>query len=159
MGRSVGDLAMGKLRELNTLRNQIFAGFTLTMIVVLVFAGVFIYGQVSALLRNSAEKHIQQTAVQANGRLDALLDQIYSLSTQVATDATVQRLLLKEASGRRPTSTNARRCSRSSAATGPIRPASSRSSCIRRTARACSRSTTSAWRAASRRTGSAGRIG
>lgn len=90
---------MGKLREMNTLRNQIFAGFTLTMIVVLAFAGVFIYGKVSVLLRNSAEKHIQQTAVQANGRLNALLDQIDSLSTQVATDTNVQKLLLKEANG------------------------------------------------------------
>ncbi|MBB6678390.1 cache domain-containing sensor histidine kinase [Cohnella lubricantis] len=90
---------MAKLREINTLRNQIFAGFTITMIVVLAFAGVFIYDRVSDLLRNSAEKHIQQTAVQANGRLDALLDQIDSLTTQVATDANVQKLLLKEASG------------------------------------------------------------
>lgn len=98
---------MIRLRDMNTLRNQIFAGFTLTMIVVLAFAGVFIYGKVSVLLRNSAEKHIQQTAVQANGRLDALLYQIDSLSMQVATDASVQKLLLKEASGQ-PTNFNER---------------------------------------------------
>ncbi|WP_027092320.1 cache domain-containing sensor histidine kinase [Cohnella thermotolerans] len=90
---------MAKLREMNTLRNQIFAGFTLTMIVVLTFAGVFIYGQVSALLRNSAEKHIQQTAVQANGRLDALLDQVDTLTTQIATNDYVQKLMLREESG------------------------------------------------------------
>ncbi|MCC3374434.1 sensor histidine kinase [Cohnella sp. REN36] len=92
---------MVKLSELNTLRNQIFAGFTLTMVVVLAFAGVYIYGQVSGLLRGSAEKHIQQTAVQANGRLDALLDQVDSLTTQVATNDYVQKLLLKEADGTR----------------------------------------------------------
>ncbi|SFB49221.1 two-component system, sensor histidine kinase YesM [Cohnella sp. OV330] len=90
---------MVKLSEMNTLRNQIFAAFTLTMIVVLTFAGIYIYGQVSNLLRNSAEKHIQQTAVQANGRLDALLDQIDSLTTQVATNDYVQKLLLQEADG------------------------------------------------------------
>jgi two-component system sensor histidine kinase YesM len=90
---------MIRLGEINTLRNQIFAGFTLTMIVVLSFAGVYIYGQVSTLMRNSAEKHIQQTSVQANGRLDALLEQIDSLTTQVATNANVQKLMLKEASG------------------------------------------------------------
>lgn len=84
---------------MNTLRNQIFAAFTLTMIVVLTFAGIYIYGQVSDLLRGSAEKHIQQTAVQANGRLDALLDQIDSLTTQVATNDYVQKLLLQEADG------------------------------------------------------------
>jgi len=92
---------MVKLSEMNTLRNQIFAVFTLTMIIVLTFAGIYIYGQVSGLLRNSAEKHIQQTAVQANGRLDALLDQIDSLTTQVATNDYVQKLLLKEAGGTR----------------------------------------------------------
>jgi len=86
-------------REINTLRNQIFVGFTLTMILVLTFAGVFIYGEVSVLLKQSAEKHIQQTAIQANGRLDALLRQIDSLTTQVATDSYVQKLLLKEAQG------------------------------------------------------------
>lgn len=94
---------MVKLSELNTLRNQIFAVFTLTMIVVLAFAGVYIYGQVSGLLRGSAEKHIQQTAVQANGRLAALLDQVDSLTTQVATNDYVQKLLLKEAAGTRST--------------------------------------------------------
>jgi two-component system sensor histidine kinase YesM len=95
------------LREINTLRNQIFAGFTLTMILVLIFAGVFIYGEVSVLLKQSAEKHIQQTAIQANGRLDALLKQIDSLTTQVATDAYVQKLLLKEVQGM-PTNFNER---------------------------------------------------
>jgi len=87
------------LREINTLRNQIFTGFTLTMILVLTFAGAFIYGEVSVLLKQSAEKHIQQTAIQANGRLDALLKQIDSLTTQVVADSYVQKLLLKEVQG------------------------------------------------------------
>lgn len=87
------------LREINTLRNQIFTGFTLMMILVLTFAGVFTYGEVSVLLKQSAEKHIQQTAIQANGRLDALLEQIDSLTTQVTMDSYVQNLLLKEARG------------------------------------------------------------
>lgn len=87
------------LREINTLRNQIFVGFTLTMILVLIFAGVFIYGEVSVLLKQSAEKHIQQTAIQANGRLDVLLKQIDSLTTQVVVDSYVQKLLLKEVQG------------------------------------------------------------
>ncbi|MFF2092219.1 sensor histidine kinase [Paenibacillus sp. NPDC058174] len=90
---------INNLREINTLRNQIFVGFTLTMILVLIFAGAFIYGEVSVLLKQSAEKHIQQTAIQANGRLDVLLEQIDSLTTQVVTDSYVQKLLLKEAKG------------------------------------------------------------
>ena len=87
------------MREINTLRNQIFVGFTLTMILVLTFAGAFIYREVSVLLKESAEKHIQQTAIQANGRLDALLKQIDSLTTQVSADSYVQKLLLKEVQG------------------------------------------------------------
>ncbi|MFB9276210.1 sensor histidine kinase [Cohnella cellulosilytica] len=87
------------MREINTLRNQIFVGFTLTMILVLTFAGAFIYREVSVLLRQSAAKHIQQTAIQANGRLDALLKQIDSLTTQVSADSYVQKLLLKEVQG------------------------------------------------------------
>ncbi|WEK53116.1 MAG: sensor histidine kinase [Candidatus Cohnella colombiensis] len=87
------------LKEINTLRNQIFVGFTLTMTLVLTFAGVFIYGEVSVLLKQSAEKHIEQTAIQANGRLEALLKQIDWLTTQVATDSYVQKLLSKELQG------------------------------------------------------------
>lgn len=87
------------LREINTLRNQIFAGFTLTMLLVLTFAGTFIYREVSMLLKQSAERHIEQTAIQADGRLDALLDQIDSLTTQVASDSYVQKLLAMEAQG------------------------------------------------------------
>ncbi|NBC70761.1 sensor histidine kinase [Paenibacillus sacheonensis] len=90
-----------QLRERNTLRNQIFISFTLTIILVLTFAGAFIYGEVSVLLKNSAEKHIQQTAIQANGRLDALLKQVDSLTTQIAVDAYVQKLLSREAEGSR----------------------------------------------------------
>jgi two-component system sensor histidine kinase YesM len=86
-------------RNLNTLRNQIFVGFTLTVILVLAFAGAFIYGKVSGLLRQSAERHIQQTAIQVNGRLEALLEQIDSITTQLITDAYVQSLLLKESQG------------------------------------------------------------
>lgn len=87
------------LREINTLRNQIFAGFTLTMLLVLTFAGTFIYREVSMLLKHSAERHIEQTAIQADGRLDALLEQIDSLTTQVAADSYVQKLLAMEAKG------------------------------------------------------------
>ncbi|NBD25103.1 sensor histidine kinase [Paenibacillus sp. T1] len=90
-----------QLREHNNLRNQIFISFTLTIILVLTFAGAFIYGEVSVLLKKSAEKHIQQTAIQANGRLDALLKQVDSLTTQVAVDAYVQKLLSREAEGSR----------------------------------------------------------
>ncbi|CAM4480145.1 two-component system sensor histidine kinase YesM [Paenibacillus endophyticus] len=92
---------MKKLGQLNTLRNQIFIGFMLVMIIVLASVGAFTYEQVSVLLRNNAEKHIQQTAVQAMGKLDVLLGQIDTLTAQVATNASIQQLLAQEADGKR----------------------------------------------------------
>ena len=83
----------------NTLRNQIFLGFLLMMVIVLTIVGAFMYEQVSVLLRNNAEKHIQQTAVQATGKLDALLKQIDTLTVQVSTNAPVQRLLTEAQGG------------------------------------------------------------
>lgn len=90
---------MGKLAQLNTLRNQILLGFMLVMVIVLASVGLFTYNQVSVLLRNNAEKHIQQTAAQATGKLDVLLRQVDSFTAQVATNAAVQRLLERETSG------------------------------------------------------------
>ncbi|WHX49508.1 sensor histidine kinase [Paenibacillus woosongensis] len=90
---------MSKFLRFNTLRNQILLGFMLVMIIVLASVGFFTFGQVSVLLSNNAEKHIQQTAVQATGKLDALLQQINTLTAQVAMSATTQRLLSEEMAG------------------------------------------------------------
>ncbi|WP_317972735.1 sensor histidine kinase [Paenibacillus sp. CCS19] len=73
----------------------------LVMVIVLASAGLFTYDQVSVLLRNNAEKHIQQTAVQASGKLDELLRQVDTFTAQVATNATIQRLMTKELLGER----------------------------------------------------------
>ncbi|WP_228469639.1 cache domain-containing sensor histidine kinase [Paenibacillus sp. JNUCC31] len=86
----------GNLGRWNSLRNQIFVGFVLVMLVVLFIAGIVAYDRVSGLLKTNAEKHIHQTAVQANGRLDALIAQVNSLTAQVADDPYVQRLLSNE---------------------------------------------------------------
>ncbi|WP_310339244.1 sensor histidine kinase [Paenibacillus sp. 2003] len=94
---------MGKLHwkkgHFNSLRNQIFIGFVMVMLVVLLFAGISAYDRVAALLKSNAEKHIHQTAVQASGRLDALIAQVNSLTAQVADDSYVQRLLSDEKQG------------------------------------------------------------
>ncbi|MCL6602061.1 MAG: sensor histidine kinase [Paenibacillus sp.] len=89
----------GKFNRMNTLRNQIFIGFLVVMLIIIGVAGVFVYDKVSFLLKNNAERHIHQTAVQASGRLDALIGQIDSLTAQVANHTTVQQLLLKEMDG------------------------------------------------------------
>lgn len=86
-------------RYFNTLRNQIFIGSLLVMLLVLGSIALIVYNQISVLLRSNAESHIQQTAVQASGKLDVLLNQIENWTSQVATDATVQHDLALEAAG------------------------------------------------------------
>lgn len=89
-----------KLNKYNTLRNQMLLGFLFVMLIILFVVGIVNFDSVSKLLRTNAEKHIQQTAVQANGRLEAVLNQIDSLTTQVATNTYVQQLLLNEQNGK-----------------------------------------------------------
>lgn len=86
-------------KKMNTLRNQIFIGSMCVMMLVLGSVGLLMYHQVSVLLRNNAESHIQQTAVQAAGRLNVLLSQIETWTSQVATDASIQRWLGQELAG------------------------------------------------------------
>ncbi|WP_397334366.1 sensor histidine kinase [Paenibacillus glycanilyticus] len=92
-------LELFQFSRMNTLRNQIFLGFMLVMLLVLASVGFFTYGQVSELLRNNAEKHIQQTAVQATGKMDVLLHQMDTFTMQLATNASIQSLMAKEAGG------------------------------------------------------------
>lgn len=75
----------------------------MVMLVVLLIAGITAYDRVASLLKSNAEKHIQQTAVQASGRLDALIAQVNSLTAQVADDTYLQRLLYEEKQGKKAT--------------------------------------------------------
>ncbi|WP_410771257.1 sensor histidine kinase [Fontibacillus sp. BL9] len=89
-----------RLNRWYTLKNQMLVGFLFVMMIILFVVGIITFDSVSRLLKNNAEKHIQQTAIQANGRLEAVLNQIDSLTTQVATDQYVQELLLNERNGK-----------------------------------------------------------
>ncbi len=88
-----------KLGRYNTLRNQILLVFITVMIIVLFFVGIMTYNIVSTLLKDNAEKQMQQTAVEANGRMESLHQQIDLLTRQVATNSTVQQLLQDETLG------------------------------------------------------------
>ncbi|MEK4511021.1 MULTISPECIES: sensor histidine kinase [Paenibacillus] len=83
----------------NTLRNQMLLGFLAVMLIILIFVGGITFHSVSTLLKNNAEKHIQQTAIQANGRLEGILEQINSLTTLVSTNEYIQQLLLRDLEG------------------------------------------------------------
>ena len=83
----------GRFLGLHTLRGQMLAGFLSVMLLTLTFVGFYTYDSASKLLEQNAEMLIRQTAVQGNGRLEAILKQIDSLTLQAATDAYVQSLL------------------------------------------------------------------
>ncbi|OUM94702.1 MAG: histidine kinase [Thermobacillus sp. ZCTH02-B1] len=69
------------------------AGFLSVMFLTLALVGFYTYESASRLLEQNAETLIRQAAVQGNGRLEATLKQIDSLTLQAATDAYVQNLL------------------------------------------------------------------
>lgn len=92
-----------RLLRLHTLRGQMLAGFLSAMATILIIVGVVTFDSVADLLKQNAERHIQQTAVQGNGRLEAILGRIDSLSLQVATNEYVQQLLTDVAAGRKAT--------------------------------------------------------
>ncbi|WP_198520793.1 sensor histidine kinase [Alteribacter populi] len=88
-----------RLSKWNTLRNQIFVIFVFVMAIVLFFAGGLAYNTVSTLLKTNAERQIQQTAVQASSRMEALYEHVDLMTTQVATNSFVQQLLLEDLEG------------------------------------------------------------
>ncbi|KMY52410.1 sensor histidine kinase [Peribacillus loiseleuriae] len=79
---------------MNTLRNQILAVFLFVMMIVLSIVSGMVYNQLGDLMQDNAEKQIKQTAIEANGRMEALYKQIDTLSNQLVTNDTVQQLLL-----------------------------------------------------------------
>jgi two-component system, sensor histidine kinase YesM len=90
---------MRLLGRYNTLRNQILIVFLFVMSIVLLFVGIATFKSVSTLLKQNAEKQIQETAVQANGRIESLYQQIDLLSQQVATNSFLQHLFTNEVNG------------------------------------------------------------
>jgi two-component system, sensor histidine kinase YesM len=89
-----------KLRKLNTLRNQISFVFLVVMATVLALVSILTYNQVSNLLKNNAEKQIEQTAMEANGRLESLYKQISTASKLVMTNRTIQGVLERAYEGK-----------------------------------------------------------
>ncbi|WP_144554454.1 sensor histidine kinase [Bacillus sp. X1(2014)] len=89
-----------RLHKWNTLRNQILVVFLVVMLIVLLIVGLLTFNKVSTLLKNNAEKQIQQTAVEANGRLESLYKQINMASKLVMTNDTIQRTLTKAYGGK-----------------------------------------------------------
>ncbi|HJV16290.1 MAG TPA: sensor histidine kinase [Bacillales bacterium] len=83
------------------MRNQILTIFLLVMVIVLSIVSIMVYKQVESLMKNNAESQIQQTAIEANGRMETLYKQIDTLSNQLVTNGTIQQLLLSLADGKK----------------------------------------------------------
>lgn len=64
------------------------------MVIVLSIVSIMVYNQVGTLMKDTTEKQIKQTAVEANGRMETLYKQIDTLSNQLMTNETVQQILL-----------------------------------------------------------------
>ncbi|MBG9588980.1 sensor histidine kinase [Cytobacillus firmus] len=90
---------LSSLKKFNTLRNQILAVFLSVMLFVLAFVSLVVYDQLGGFFRQNAERQIQQTAAEANGRMETLYKQIDTLSNQLMTNSTVQHMLLKMLEG------------------------------------------------------------
>lgn len=90
---------LSSLKKFNTLRNQILAVFLSVMLFVLAFVSLVVYDQLGGFFRQNAERQVQQTAAEANGRMETLYKQIDTLTNQLMTNSTVQQMLLKMLEG------------------------------------------------------------
>jgi two-component system, sensor histidine kinase YesM len=84
---------LNSLKKWNTLRNQILFIFLLVMIIVLLIVSLLTLRQVSSLLKGNAEKQIQQVAIEANGRIESLYEQVNMAAKLVMTDEEVEQVL------------------------------------------------------------------
>ncbi|MDQ0243598.1 two-component system sensor histidine kinase YesM [Bacillus fengqiuensis] len=92
------------LRKLRTdrTRGQIFFGFIVAMIIVLMLTISVSYLMLSKLQKESAEQYVNEIAVQMSGRLEALLNEVNVLTLHLATDDRIQEMLMEELNGSKP---------------------------------------------------------
>lgn len=87
--------------NLKTLRNQIFLGYMVIMIIILSSVGFYLYDQVTNLLQVNTERHMENTAVQATGNIMLLMNQIDNFTAQIATNAVVQSMMQRDLNGQK----------------------------------------------------------
>lgn len=92
-------MLLSKMRPGNTLRNQILFIFALVMMLVLIVVGILTFNLVSEILKDNAQTQMEQTADQALARIDTQFETIEMITSQVATDRTLQNLLQREMYG------------------------------------------------------------
>ncbi|ADI00321.1 cache domain-containing sensor histidine kinase [Salisediminibacterium selenitireducens] len=95
----------GPLKIPNTLRNQILILFSSVMVVVLLTAGLLTYNLVTDILKENAENQLEQTAQEQLNRIDSQFETIDLITTQIATNPSVQSILTSRQDGLIPTFT------------------------------------------------------
>ena len=96
-----GGQMLVKFQKWNTMRNQILVVFLIVMAIVLLIVGWLTFNQVSNMLQNNGEKQIKQTAIEANGRLESLYEQVNTASKLVMTNDNIQEILSNTYLGRK----------------------------------------------------------
>lgn len=87
---------LNRLKKWYTLRNQILVVFLVVMIIVLAMVSFITLKQVSSLVKNNAENQIEQTAVEAGGRIDSLFKQLNTATKIILTNQSIQGVLEKK---------------------------------------------------------------
>ncbi|CCQ98535.1 Two-component sensor histidine kinase [[Clostridium] ultunense Esp] len=85
-----------RLKKWYTLRNQILVVFLAVMIIVLAMVSFITLKQVSSLVKKNAENQIEQTAVEAGGRIDSLFKQLNTATKIILTNQSIQSVLEKK---------------------------------------------------------------
>ncbi len=84
---------------LTRVRIQILAGTLLTMFLILLATGVLAYGSISELIRNNTNRYVQNVVDQSVSRMDAILNQVDTLTFQVTNDQRIQSVFLQSKTG------------------------------------------------------------
>ncbi|WP_270169986.1 sensor histidine kinase [Paenibacillus sp. SYP-B4298] len=84
---------------LDQTRGQIFVGFTLAMVIVLLVTIGSLYVLLAGVQKKNVAEFADEIAVQMGGRLESLLSEINVLSLQLAMDDRIQERLLQDLSG------------------------------------------------------------
>ncbi len=71
------------------------------MILVLVSVGIITYNLVTDILKDNAEKQIEQTAIEALGRVESQFETIEMVTSLISTNSYIQNLLYEEVNGDR----------------------------------------------------------
>src|SRR5690625_4526860 len=86
------------LRKLNIhhTKNQIFIGFTVTMLLILLLTFGIYYYVLANVQKEKTKDYLQEIAKQMSGHIESLFNEVNTLTLQLVRNARVQEILAKE---------------------------------------------------------------